>query len=317
MSGGAGDTAVPGDGDFLKRPATDLEASVRDRLRALARASTNDFTAFLGRYGRERLLYRLSKSKWRDRFVLKGAALFAVWSEAPHRSTRDVDLLGFMPADREMLAAVFRELCQLEVEPDGLVFHAESVRAGQIREQHPYPGIRVTLLATLKRTRIRLQVDIGTGDRIVPPPEEVVYPTLLDLPAPRLKAYSRYTVVAEKLAAMVELGMANSRARDYYDVWALARDFEFDGDVLREAIDATFGQRAVTAPGAVLAGLSDAYVSAAQRFWPAFLGRSVPTARGLSLGEAVAGIRAFVGPVLSGQAEGQAWRPGKGWQAKR
>jgi len=293
-----------------------VAASVRDRLKVLARSGANEFTIYLGRYGLERLLYRLSKSEWRERFVLKGAALLAVWSRVPHRSTRDVDLLGLLPPDAEQIAAVFRGICQQEVEPDGLVFHADSVRALQIREQRPYQGIRVTLLATLKRTRISLQVDIGTGDSVVPPPEEIRYPTLLDMPAPRLKAYSRYTVVAEKLSAMVELGMANSRVRDYYDIWALARDFEFDGDVLRSAIDATFSRRAVETPAVSPVGLSDAYVADAQRFWPAFLRRSVPTESGITLSKVVAGIRTFLEPVLSGQAKGQVWRPSKGWRTR-
>jgi hypothetical protein len=175
----------------VRRPVVDVAASVRARLLALASPGTDEFQDLPSRYGRERLLYRLSKSGRRDRFVLKGAALFAVWAIVPHRSTRDIDLLGLMPPDVEELAAVFRGICQQEVEPDGLVFHADSVRARRIREQRPYQGIRVTLLATLKRTRIPLQVDIGTGDSVVPPAEEIRYPTLLDMPAPRLNAYSR------------------------------------------------------------------------------------------------------------------------------
>lgn len=300
----------------MRQPVTDLGVSVRDRLKTLARAGTNEFTAVLGRYGQERLLYRLSKSEWHDRFVLKGAMLFAVWSRKPHRSTRDMDLLGLMPPDTRQFRAIFRKLCAIPVEPDGLVFHADSVRARQIQEQHPYRGIRVTLTATLKRTRIALQVDVGTGDAVVPPAEEIDYPTLLEMPAPRLRAYSRYTVVAEKFSAMVELGMTNSRVRDYYDIWALARDFEFDGDVLRSAIDATFGGRNAETPTKSPDGLSDAYADSAQRFWPAFLKRSVPTESGLTLSEAIAGIRAFLEPVLAGRARGQVWWQGKGWQAK-
>jgi len=291
-----------------------VAASVRVRLKARARSGTNEFTAILGRYGLERLLYRLSKSEWRNRFVLKGASLFAVWSRVPHRSTRDVDLLGLMLPDAEKLAAVFRKVCEQEVEPDGLVFRADSVRARQIQEQRPYQGIRVTLLATLKQTRIALQVDVGTGDALVPPAEEIEYPTLLDMPAPRLRAYSRYTVVAEKFSAMAELGMANSRVRDYYDIWALAREFEFEGDVLRSAIDATFRQRRAETPQVSPVGLSEAYAEAAQRFWPAFLRRSVPAESSVTLREAVSGIRAFLEPVLSGAARRRVWRPGKGWK---
>jgi hypothetical protein len=244
--------------------------------------------------------------------------LFAVWSSKPHRSTRDMDLLGFMSPDTRRFRAVFRKLCSVPVEPDGLVFHADSVRARQIREQHPYQGIRVTLLATLKRIRISLQVDIGTGDRVVPAPQKIVYPTLLDLPAPRVLAYSRYSVVAEKLEAMVELGDANSRMRDYYDIWALARSFDFDGDTLRSAVEATLERRKVSIPNVTPVGLSDDFASsvAKQAQWQAFLGRSIPAERTVSLGGAVQGIRAFLEPVLAGHARGHVWRPGTGWQRK-
>jgi predicted nucleotidyltransferase component of viral defense system len=294
-----------------------VAASVRARLLALATPDTDEFEGILIRYGRERLLYRLSKSRWRDRFVLKGAALFCVWAREPYRTTRDVDLLGLFAPDVEELASVFRSVCEQQVEPDGLVFHTASVRARQIREERPYQGIRVTLLATLKRTRIALQVDVGTGDAVVPPAEEVVYPTLLGMPAPRLRAYSRYTVVAEKFSAMAELGMANSRVRDYFDIWALARDFEFDGDVLRAATEATFARRRAEMPRGLPVGLSDAYVDAAQRFWPAFLKRSVVTEPTPSLAEVVRAIRSLLEPVLSGEAAARVWRQGKGWHPKR
>jgi predicted nucleotidyltransferase component of viral defense system len=293
-----------------------VAASVRTRLLALATPGTDEFQGILIRYGRERLLYRLSKSEWRDRFVLKGAALFAVWVEEPFRTTKDLDLLGLIAPDVRELAAVFRSVCKQDVEPDGLVFHADSVRARQIREDQPYQGIRVTLLATLKRTRMALQVDVGTGDAVVPPAEEVVYPTLLDMPAPRLRAYSRYTVVAEKLSAMVELGMANSRVRDYYDVWALARNFEFDGDVLRAAIDATFVRRKAEVPRERPVGISDAFAKASENNWHAFLRRSVPAQSDLKFGDVVAAISTFLEPVLSGQTAGSVWRQHKGWQAK-
>jgi hypothetical protein len=294
-----------------------VAASVRSRLLALARPDTEEFQGILIRYGCERLLYRLSKSEWRDRFVLKGAALFAVWVEEPFRTTRDVDLLGLTAPDALELAVVFRSVCEQEVEPDGLVFHADSVRTRRIREEQPYQGIRVTLLATLKRTKIALQADVGTGDAVVPPAEEVVYPTLLDMPAPRLRAYTRYTVVAEKFSAMVELGMANSRVRDYFDIWALARDFEFDGDVLRAAIDATFVRRKAEIPRELPAGLSKAYAEAAEHFWPAFLRKNVPIRTSLLLVDVIRAIGTFLEPVLSGQAAGLVWRQGKGWHATR
>jgi predicted nucleotidyltransferase component of viral defense system len=291
---------------------------VRDRLRALARSGTNEFSFFLARYALERLLYRLSKSEWRDRFVLKGAMLFAVWSHNPHRSTGDLDLLGLMPPDTRQYQAVFRELCSVPVEPDGLVFHPGSVRARRIRAQHAYQGIRVTLLATLKRIRIPLQVDVGTGDKVVPPPQKIAYPTLLDQPAPRILAYSRYSVVAEKLSAMVELGMANSRMRDYYDIWALARGFEFNGDLLRRAVSAATTHREAGMEEALPVGLSDEFADSAEKQtqWRTFLRRTVLIEHTVPLDEVVAGIRAFLEPVMSGHARGHLWRPGTGWQRK-
>lgn len=296
----------------------DVAASVRDRLKALTRPGTDEFAAVLVRYGLERLLYRLSRSEWRDRFVLKGAMLFAVWSQSPHRATRDLDLLGYGPPEPARQQEIFRALCELAVEPDGLVFQADSVRARPIRAEDEHQGIRVTLLAMLKRIRIPLQVDVGTGDRVVPPPEDISYPTLLDMPAPKLKAYSRCTVIAEKLEVITELGTANSRMRDYYDIRALARSFEFDGDTLRAALEATFERRRVELLSQVPVGLSDEFAGnrEKQEQWQAFLRRSLPAELGASLDEVVKEIRVFLEPVLTGDALGKVWLSGKGWQRK-
>jgi predicted nucleotidyltransferase component of viral defense system len=300
----------------LRREPKDLAASVRARLLSMSTPETDEFQDLLGRYARERLLYRLSRSEWREQFVLKGAALFAVWSRTPYRSTRDVDLLGYMPPDPGKLEEVFRALCGQEVEPDGLVFLAESVRTQRIREEDEYQGIRVTLEAALKRTRIPVQVDIGTGDKVVPPPEEIVYPTMLGMAAPKLKAYSRYTVIAEKLAIIAELGIANSRMRDYYDIWALARLFEFEGPVLRAAIEATFGRRKLQVPRTAPIGLSDDFASTPEKQtqWRAFLDRSALSECPVSLSDVVERTRDFIEPVLTGAAKGQAWASPDGWQ---
>ena len=302
----------------MKRPVTDLAASVRARLLAMATPKTNEFQDLLARYARERLLYRLSKSEWHGQFVLKGAALFVVWSRVPHRSTRDLDLLGFMLPDPRRLEEMFRAICRQDVEPDGLVFLEDSVQTRKIREEEEYQGIRVTLSAMLKRTRIAVQVDIGTGDKVVPPPEDITYPTLLAFPAPQLRAYSRYTVVAEKFEAMAELAMANSRMRDYYDIWSLTRSFDFDGDTLRSAVEATFERRRIVLSETVPVGLSDDLAGSAEKQaqWQGFLHKSVPAENTVSLREVVEGIRAFLEPVLSGSARGRVWRPGTGWQRK-
>jgi predicted nucleotidyltransferase component of viral defense system len=199
------------------RQIRNVAASVRQRLLALSRERIEPFDLTLVRYGSERLLYRLSQSHYVDRFLLKGAMLFRVWTEETHRPTRDIDLLGFGANDTDELAQIFREVSQTDVEPDGLVFRPETVKAESIREEAAYAGIRITMEAKLENARIPIQVDIGFGDAVTPGPEEVQYPVLLDLPAPRLRSYPVYTVIAEKLEAMVLLGEANSRMKDFYD----------------------------------------------------------------------------------------------------
>jgi len=204
-------------------PQKNLPASVRQRLLNLSRERGEDFNFTLTRYANERLLYRLARSPYRDQFVLKGAALFQVWSESLYRPTRDVDLLGFGDSTATGIGSVFHELCVLEVEPDGLRLLPDSVRAEEIRDQQEYGGLRVHLMADLDGAQIALQVDVGFGDAVTPGIEEADFPTLLDFPAPHLRTYPRETVIAEKFEAMVRLGIVNTRMKDFYDVWQLAR----------------------------------------------------------------------------------------------
>lgn len=205
---------------MTKRPIKVVAASVRQRLLNLARERADDFNLLLTRYVHERLLYRLAHSPEVDRFVVKGATLFTLWSDLPHRSTRDLDLLGFGTPELARLESVFRSLSAIAVErDDGVVFDANTVRAHAIREQALYDGIRVEMMAHVGSARVRTQVDVGFGDAIVPAPALAIFPVLLDLPAPALRAYARETVVAEKLHAMADLGMANSRLKDYFDLW--------------------------------------------------------------------------------------------------
>ena len=220
-----------------------VAASVRQRLRNLARQHGEDFQYILVQYGLERLLYRLFRSGARDRFVLKGAALFSLWTDEPHRATRDIDLLGYGDNSIPHLEQVFRQVCEVEVEEDGLVFLTETVRGQVIGRDDEYEGLRMTLTALLDRARIPLQVDIGFGDTVKPEPITVEYPVLLDLPPPVLRAYSREAVVAEKFQAMVSLGMGNSRMKDFFDLWVIAHEFSFDGELLAGAIQATFERR--------------------------------------------------------------------------
>ena len=194
----------------------DIAASIRARLLNKAKVEGQDFNLVLTRYALERLLYRLGSSSHAGRFLLKGALLFDLWFDIPHRPTRDVDLLGFGPAEIPILEAVFRDLCASTSEPDdGIRFQAETVRGMDIRKEANYAGIRVTLVGVLAGARCPVQVDVGFGDAVTPAPEPVDYPVMLPgLPAPRLRTYPRYTVVAEKFEALVTLGIANSRMKD-------------------------------------------------------------------------------------------------------
>lgn len=211
-----------------------VAASVRQRLLNYSRETGQEFQHVLTRYALERLLYRISQSSVRESLLLKGAMLFQVWSGQLHRPTRDLDLLGFGESSHERFAKVFADICRLNVEPDGLAFDADSVRVEDIREDVEYSGIRVKLRATLAGARLKLQIDIGFGDAVTPGPVDTAYPTLLDFPAPVIRAYPRETVVAEKLQAMVMLGIANSRMKDFYDVWTLSRLFDFRGETLTD-----------------------------------------------------------------------------------
>jgi hypothetical protein len=276
-----------------------LAASIRDRLLNKARAEKLDYNLLLTRYALERMIYRLSISAERERFLLKGALLFDVWFDVPHRPTHDADFLGFGTAQIPQVAAVFRDICRIQVD-DGIVFDPESVKAVEIRKEANYAGIRVTLLGMLDNARCPVQADIGFGDAVVPGPDEVDYPVLLaDMPAPHLRVYPRYTVVAEKLEALTSLGMLNSRMKDYFDLWVLAKYSEFDRQILIRAVAATFERRQTGIPEGVPIGLSDEFAndSLKGKQWNAFLRKNAIDQKPLS--EIVTDLRDFLMPVLT------------------
>lgn len=250
-----------------------LAASIRARLKQRADATKQDFNLTLTHYGLERLLYRLSISPHAGNYLLKGALLFSLWYDEPHRPTRDVDLLGFGPDNTDTAVAAFRDICSIEVE-DGIVFDPASVKGSVIRKDAGYGGVRIDLQATLDGARIVLQVDIGFGDAVTPAPESVSYPVLLDdLPAPQLRSYPKYTVVAEKFHAVCLLGMANTRMKDYFDLWVLLTEGGLDVAELRRAVEATFSRRQLAMPHTIPTGLSDAFAQdgVKQAQWVAFL----------------------------------------------
>lgn len=203
----------------MPREVRNIGASVRAKLLARSRAEKTDYQILLTRYALERLLYRLSVSNHRDRFVLKGALLFVTWLHDPFRPTRDLDLLGYGANDVETVADTFKAICSTAAPDDGVTFDIKGLTAAPIREDLEYGGVRVQTHAVIDGARISIQVDIGFGDIITPAPVEIDYPVLLDSPAPHLRAYPVETVVAEKFNAMVALGIANSRLKDFYDLW--------------------------------------------------------------------------------------------------
>lgn len=251
-------------------------AAVRSRLLNRARADKVDFNLMLTRYALERLLYRLSASAWADQFPLKGALLFDLWFDQPQRPTRDIDLLGFGPADLEHLRTVFEDVCGHPCD-DGMVFEAASVRAVEIRKEANYDGVRVTLLGLLDGARCAVQVDVGYGDAVTPAADSVVFPLVLDdMPAATLRAYPMYTVIAEKYQAMVSLGIANTRMKDYFDLWILAQHAAIDRTILAQAITATFERRQTPVPVALPLGLSDTFATdpMKRQQWNAFLSKN-------------------------------------------
>lgn len=253
-------------------------ASVRQRLLNLAHARGQPMELLLTRYALERLLHRLSLSPHRERFVLKGAMLLTTWFDEPHRATRDVDLLGFGDPAHEALLGTFREVMAIEAD-DGVVFNLEGLVIEAIREEVEYGGSRLRTTAALAGARIPITVDIGFGDAVEPGVEDIDLPVLLDMPAPHLRAYPPETVIAEKFHAMVMLGRANSRMKDYYDVWMLTNTVELEPERLRRAIAATFERRNTAVPSAVPDGLSDAFAEdpGKLRQWEAFAEESVRT----------------------------------------
>lgn len=256
----------------MAKEIKNLGASVRARLLRLSKENGQSFDLVLTRFALERLLFRLSQSPHVDRFVLKGAMLMMSWFDDPHRGTRDLDLLGFGDPSANAMLATFRDILSLDVE-DGVVFDPDTLRVDRIREELDYGGLRLRAISSVGGARINLTIDIGFGDALEPGAEVVDYPVMLDFQAPRLRAYARETVIAEKFQAMVALGRANSRMKDFYDIWILSRSFRFDDDRLAQAIAATFARRETTVPTELPDALTPAFAADEQKQqqWRAFV----------------------------------------------
>ncbi|MDP3333786.1 MAG: nucleotidyl transferase AbiEii/AbiGii toxin family protein [Methylotenera sp.] len=272
----------------------DLAASIRAKLLNIAKADNTDFNQILVRYALERLLYRISRSEYSNQFLLKGALLFTLWYDMPHRPTRDADLLGFGNSDLRSIENVFREISSIQAD-DGISFDPSSVVVEEIRKEAGYTGARVLITAELAKARSKTQIDIGFGDAVTPHSVDAIYPTLIrDMPAPHLRVYPIYTVAAEKLHAITLLGMTNTRLKDYFDLQVLFDREQFDMQTLAEAISATFTRRGMPVPTKVPVGLTDEFSEdpTRQRLWFAFLRKNdlKPT----PLSETVAHIRSLL-----------------------
>jgi predicted nucleotidyltransferase component of viral defense system len=299
-----------------------VAASLRQRLMNLARSDNQEFQLILTRYALERLVLRLSLSPYAERFILKGATLFYVWNpiSQAYRPTRDLDFLMSGENSVETLETIFRKIIQMEVSPDGLIFDPESVKAAPIREDNRYGGLRIQLMAILEKARIPLQIDVGYGDKITPSPERIVYPSLLGQETPRLSAYPKETVIAEKFEAMVTLGESNSRMKDFYDIHFLSIHYPFDGKILSQALDATFKRRGTAVPIGEIYPLTPEFSRnpARQKLWTGFLKRLSLKNTEASYDAVTQKIAVFLQPPLQAIGKksdfGLMWSPNGPWR---
>jgi predicted nucleotidyltransferase component of viral defense system len=306
-----------------QQPSRNIAASVRQRLLNLAQSQREDFQGVLTRYALERLLYRLYQSDHRDRFILKGAVLFMLWSNEPHRATRDLDLLCHGDNEIAHLEQVFQEICQTQVEDDGLDFKSETVQGRKIKEDQEYEGVRIKLntFLTGTSTRLNLQIDVGFGDAVTPQIRVAELPTILrEFPAPTLKTYPPETVIAEKFQAMVALGIANSRMKDFYDIWYLCQNFRFEGITMSRAIKSTFDRRRTPLPSEPPLALTTEFSKdvSKQAQWKAFIRKGKLKISEEKLEEIIAVLQRFLMPPAQAANQGKEfeliWLPKGSWQ---
>ncbi len=282
-----------------------MAMSVKQRLLNIAKQQNEEFQYILERYVLERFLFRLSQSQFCNQFILKGAALFILWLENPHRTTRDIDLLGYGAPDLLHIQDIVSKIGQIKVDDDGLNVDISSIKVSAIREEQIYDGVRCTLNVYLDRAKINLQIDIGFGDSITPEPELIKYPTLLNSnSAPELLAYRKETVVAEKFQAMIDLGMANSRMKDFFDIYFLAGHFYFHGPSLAVAINDTFNRRQTVLPAALPKSITSDFPTSSQKKlqWKSFLTKT-NVSKEVSLKEVIEEIDRFLAPLLTTLAQ--------------
>ena len=279
----------------MAKAPRNIGASVRARLLAHSKENGQQFQLVLTRFALERLLYRLGRSAHAGRFLLKGAMLLTSWFDLPMRPTRDVDLLGFGDPDSEAMFEIFRDILAIEVD-DGVIFDQGALRVDRIRDHLAYGGVRLRTRANIDGANVSIVVDVGFGDAVEPGAEEIDYPVMLDLPAPRLRAYPKETVIAEKFQAMVDLGRANTRLKDFFDIWLMAQSFSFDEARLAQAIAATFARRKTAIPEATPDALTPDFAADPDKIaqWSAFT-RDLAIDTG-SLADVISSLAAFLMP---------------------
>ncbi len=285
------------------KPIRNVAASVRQRLINRANSAKRPFNELLQYYAMERFLYRLSQSAHADRFILKGALMLRSWRSPEFRPTMDIDLLGRTSNEETDIVAQIRDIMAVVVEPDGLTFDPGSIRSERITEAADYEGIRVRFRGMLDSARVSMQIDIGFGDIVYPGPEKSDLPTILDSAAPRLLCYSRESAIAEKFEVMVKLGVLNSRMKDFYDIWLLSRQFDFDGANLAEAIRQTFERRGTVLPADIEA-FEKTFIDAKQVQWTAFWKRLQHDHLPASFSDIVSAMEAFLSPLVSALSQG-------------
>jgi hypothetical protein len=286
-----------------QKPLNNIAASVRQRLLNKARTDQRPFNELLQYYAMERFLYRLSCSPHAECFILKGALMLRAWRAPLQRPTMDIDMLGRTSNDEAQIRTLLQEVLAVEVPPDGLVFDASRIITERIAEDADYEGIRLRFPALLGTARITVQIDIGFSDRVYPGPEEVKLPTILDFPPPRLLGYTRESAIAEKFEAMIALGELNSRMKDFYDIWLLSRQFDFDGQILAEAIAQTMDHRHTALPDEVSA-FSERFITAKQAQWRAFRNRLGQEHIPVEFSAVVTAIDSFLRPIMAARRAG-------------
>lgn len=305
---------------MTRRPLVNIAQSVHQRLLTQAKDTGRPFNELLQHYAIERFLYRLGQSKHAEKLLLKGALLLRVWQIPMARPTMDIDVLGRTAGTSEALVAILRECMTLGVEDDGMRYDPESIATEAITLDADYQGWRIRFEGLLGNARVPMQVDVGIGDVVYPAPIWIDYPVILGQPAPHLLAYTPENAIAEKYQAMVELDMANSRMKDFHDIWTLASNLDFEGERLSEAIRKTFERRKTDLPKSAPTAFTPRFYEdkSKQTQWQAFLNKGLATKEQISVADVAMMIRGFLMPpaeaLISGEAFKMRWSHGGPWR---